>query len=66
MSASTSEYVGGGSGSGAGGTSATAAATTSGTTTAADAPSGSGPRKEIYTYQAPWTVFSMAWSRKYV
>lgn len=22
------------------------------------------PRKEIYTYQAPWTVFAMAWSRK--
>jgi hypothetical protein len=24
------------------------------------------PRKEIYTYQAPWTVFAMAWSRRYV
>ena len=24
------------------------------------------PRKEIYTYQAPWVVYSMAWSRKYV
>jgi WD repeat-containing protein 68 len=22
------------------------------------------PRKEIYTYAAPWTVFSMAWSRR--
>jgi hypothetical protein len=24
------------------------------------------PRKEIYTYTAPWTVFAMAWSRRYV
>jgi len=24
------------------------------------------PRKEIYTYAAPWTVFAMAWSRRYV
>ena len=22
------------------------------------------PRKEIYTYKAPWTVFSMAWSHR--
>lgn len=22
------------------------------------------PRKEIYTYQAPWTVFAMAWSKR--
>ena len=22
------------------------------------------PRKEIYTYQAPWTVYAMAWSRR--
>ena len=26
---------------------------------------GGGPRKEIYTYAAPWTVFAMAWSRRY-
>lgn len=25
---------------------------------------GTQPRKEIYTYQAPWTVFSMSWSRR--
>jgi hypothetical protein len=24
------------------------------------------PRKEIYTYTAPWTVFAMAWSRRCV
>jgi hypothetical protein len=24
------------------------------------------PRKEIYTYTAPWTVFATAWSRRYV
>lgn len=29
---------------------------------AADAPNV--PRKEIYTYQAPWTVYAMAWSRR--
>ena len=23
-------------------------------------------RKEIYTYKAPWTVFSLAWSNRYV
>jgi hypothetical protein len=27
---------------------------------------GPGQRKEIYTYKAPWTVFSMSWSRRYV
>ena len=26
---------------------------------------GPGQRKEIYTYKAPWTVFSMSWSRRY-
>ena len=25
-----------------------------------------GQRKEIYTYKAPWTVFSMSWSRRFV
>jgi len=25
---------------------------------------GGAPRKEIYTYNAPWTVFSVAWSRR--
>ena len=25
---------------------------------------GGGPRKEIYTYTAPWTVFAMAWSNR--
>jgi WD repeat-containing protein 68 len=30
----------------------------------ADAPVDGAPRKEIYTYQAPWTVFAMSWSRK--
>lgn len=25
---------------------------------------GSGQRKEIYTYKAPWTVFSLAWSHR--
>ncbi|GAX29526.1 WD repeat-containing protein 68 [Fistulifera solaris] len=25
---------------------------------------GSAPRKEIYTYTAPWTVYSLAWSRR--
>jgi len=34
----------------------------------ADRSSSSGelaaPRKEIYTYKAPWTVFSMAWSHR--
>ena len=25
-----------------------------------------GQRKEIYTYQAPWTVYSLAWSRRLV
>ena len=24
------------------------------------------PRKEIYTYNAPWTVFAVAWSRRFV
>jgi DDB1- and CUL4-associated factor 7 len=24
----------------------------------------SAPRKEIYTYQAPWTVYSLSWSRR--
>ena len=24
------------------------------------------PRKEIYTYAAPWTIYAMAWSRRYV
>ena len=24
------------------------------------------PRKEIYTYTAPWSVYAMAWSRRYV
>ena len=24
----------------------------------------SGQRKEIYTYEAPWTVFAMAWSHR--
>jgi len=27
---------------------------------------GDGQRKEIYTYQAPWTVYAMAWSHRYV
>jgi hypothetical protein len=31
-----------------------------------DGNGGDTPRKEIYTYQAPWVVFSLAWSRKYV
>ena len=25
---------------------------------------GGDQRKEIYTYDAPWTVFSLAWSRR--
>merc|ERR1719491_945689 len=25
---------------------------------------GDGQRKEIYTYEAPWTVFAMAWSHR--
>jgi hypothetical protein len=29
-------------------------------------PPPTNTRKEIYTYTAPWTVFSMAWSRRYV
>lgn len=31
---------------------------------AADGAGGAAPRKEIYTYQAPWTVYAMAWSRR--
>jgi len=26
--------------------------------------SNSAPRKEIYTYQAPWTIFAMSWSQR--
>ena len=26
--------------------------------------SGGSTRKEIYTYKAPWTVFSLAWSHR--
>jgi len=25
---------------------------------------GGAPRKEIYTYTAPWTVFAMAWANR--
>jgi len=25
---------------------------------------GGSTRKEIYTYKAPWTVFSLAWSHQ--
>jgi hypothetical protein len=33
----------------------------------ADMEAGSeGPRKEIYTYKAPWTVFALSWSHRYV
>jgi hypothetical protein len=35
-------------------------------TTATGGGGNDTPRKEIYTYQAPWVVYSMAWSRKYV
>ena len=35
--------------------------------TMADMEAGSGgPRKEIYTYKAPWTVFALSWSHRYV
>mmetsp|Transcript_40719 Transcript_40719/g.79687 ORF Transcript_40719/g.79687 Transcript_40719/m.79687 type:complete len:167 (-) Transcript_40719:621-1121(-) len=26
--------------------------------------SNAAPRKEIYTYQAPWTIFAMSWSQR--
>lgn len=31
---------------------------------AMDSQPGNPPRKEIYTYKAPWTVFSLAWSNR--
>jgi len=30
-----------------------------------DVPSSNGPRKEIYTYKAPWTIYSLAWSHRH-
>ena len=40
------------------------------TTTSADSVNNesgktdAGRKKEIYSYQAPWTIFSMAWSHR--
>jgi hypothetical protein len=31
-----------------------------------DAAATQASRKEIYTYKAPWTVYSMSWSRRCV
>lgn len=33
-----------------------------GTMCALPGPGGQGKRKEIYKYEAPWTVYSMNWS----
>lgn len=33
---------------------------------AEDASAVDSSRKEIYTYEAPWPVYAMAWSQRYV